>query len=535
MRLTEFLALDEVAEAKGDLNQEVTGLTYDSRKVNPGQIFFAVPGVRVDGHEFIATALERGAAGVIVERHGPFPAGATWIRVKNVRRAMGLWGAHFFGRPSDRVRLIGVTGTNGKTTVTYLLESMLAAAGLSPGVIGTINYRYKGHEAPSHHTTPESLDLQALLVEMNQVGVDSVAMEVSSHALAQERVRGLEFDIALFTNLSRDHLDYHSDMEDYFAAKSKLFTDYLKHSSKPRKAAVIHGGDPKGKELLKQVRDLGLDAWSYGREDEWDVRPVELQSDVAGVRGKLQVKQTRYGFSSSLIGAANLENILGAVAVGFVLGLPVEAIFRGIEQLKSVPGRVEKVDNSLGITILVDYAHTPDALEKVLAAVRPLTQKRLVTVFGCGGDRDRGKRPLMGEITARLSDLVVLTSDNPRTEDPLKILDDIEAGVQKTGLKKFRVSGLESRVSGCETADESQKTRDSGPATQDLSLGTDRGYCVEADRREAIRIALRWAHRGDLILIAGKGHEDYQILGQRRIHFDDREVARDEASRRADA
>jgi UDP-N-acetylmuramoyl-L-alanyl-D-glutamate--2,6-diaminopimelate ligase len=386
MRLTEFLALDEVAEAKGDLNQEVTGLTYDSRKVNPGQIFFAVPGVRVDGHEFIATALERGAAGVVVEHHGPFPAGATWIRMKNVRRAMGLWGAHFFGRPSDRVRLIGVTGTNGKTTVTYLLESMLAAAGLSPGVIGTINYRYKGHEAPSHHTTPESLDLQALLVEMNQVGVDSVAMEVSSHALAQERVRGLEFDIALFTNLS------HSDMEDYFAAKSKLFTDYLKHSSKPRKAAVIHGGDPRGKELLKQVRDLGLDAWSYGREDEWDVRPVELQSDVAGVRGKLQVKQTCYGFSSSLIGAANLENILGAVAVGFVLGLPAEAIFRGIEQLKSVPGRVEKVDNSLGITILVDYAHTPDALEKVLAAVRLRRRSRPGKAAFDGGDHRKTQR-----------------------------------------------------------------------------------------------------------------------------------------------
>ncbi|HWX77085.1 MAG TPA: UDP-N-acetylmuramoyl-L-alanyl-D-glutamate--2,6-diaminopimelate ligase [Candidatus Acidoferrales bacterium] len=521
MRLTEFLALDEVAEAKGNLDQEVTGLTYDSRNVSPGQIFFAIPGVRVDGHEFISTALERGAAGVVVERQVAFPAGTTWIRVKNARRAMGLWGATFFGRPSDQVTLIGVTGTNGKTTVTYLLESMLAAAGLSPGVIGTVNYRYKGHETPSHHTTPESLDLQALLAEMNQAGVESVAMEVSSHALAQERVRGLEFDMALFTNLSRDHLDYHADMDDYFAAKSKLFTDYLVHSSKTGKVAVIHGGDPRGKELLEQVRDLGLDAWSYGREDDWDVHPVQLQSDVAGVRGELRVKQKRYVFSSTLVGAANLENILGAVAAGFALGLPSEAIFHGLEELRSVPGRLEKVDNSVGITILVDYAHTPDALEKVLSAVRPLTQNKVVTVFGCGGDRDRGKRPLMGEIAARLSDLVVLTSDNPRTEEPRKILDDIEAGVQRTGLRKLDVSDFGSGNSQFEI--------------RNSTLGIDRGYCVEADRREAIRIALRWARPGDLILIAGKGHEDYQILGPRRIHFDDREVARDEASRRADA
>ncbi len=521
MRLTEFLALEEVDEAQGDLNQEVAGLTYDSRKVSSGQIFFAIPGERVDGHEFISAALERGASGVVTERSVVRAQETTWIRVKNVRRAMGLWGAHFFGRPSDRLTLVGVTGTNGKTTVTYLLESIFAAAGLSPGVIGTITYRYKGHEVPSHHTTPESLDLHALLAEMNQAAVKSVAMEVSSHALAQERIRGLEFDVALFTNLSRDHLDYHRDMDDYFAAKSKLFTDHLNHSSKTKKAAVIHGGDPRGKELLKKVRDLGLDSWSYGRQKEWDVHPVELQSDVAGVRGKLQVKNICYDFSSPLIGAANLENILGAVGAGFALGLPAEAIFRGIECLKSVPGRLEKVDNSRGISILVDYAHTPDALEKVLGAVRPLTQHRVVTVFGCGGDRDRGKRPLMGEIAARLSDLVVLTSDNPRTEDPLKILDDVEAGVQKTGLIRVQVRDSESEIA--QSAIRSPK----------FEMG--HSYCVEADRREAIRIALRWARRGDLILIAGKGHEDYQILGSKRIHFDDREVAREEASGCADA
>ncbi|HTN70746.1 MAG TPA: cyanophycin synthetase, partial [Methylomirabilota bacterium] len=265
---------------------------------------------------------------------------------------------------------------------------------------------------------------------------------------------------------------------------------------------------------------LGLDAWSYGRENDWDVCPVDIQSDVAGLRGTVQVKTKRFGFSSPLVGAANLENILGAVGVGFALGLPAEAVFRGIEQLKLVPGRLERVDNKLGISILVDYAHTPDALEKVLCAVRPLTSRKVVTVFGCGGDRDRGKRPLMGEIAARLSDLVVLTSDNPRTEDPLGIVAEIEAGVKKTGLKKCRVSSVEFGISE--------------PETRKLKPETERGYCVEADRREAIRIALQWARTGDLILIAGKGHEDYQILGPKRIHFDDREVAREEASRRSD-
>ena len=521
MRLKDFLPLHDVEEANGDLNQEVTGLTYDSRKACAGEIFFAIPGEKFDGHEFISDAVQRGAAAVVLERNEARPQGTTWIRVKDARCTMGLWGAHFFGRPSDRLKLIGVTGTNGKTTVTYLVESIFHAAGLSPGVIGTINYRYNGREVPSHHTTPESLDIQALLAEMHQAGVGAVAMEVSSHALAQERVRGLDFDIALFTNLSRDHLDYHADMNDYFAAKSKLFTDYLKNSSKTKKAAVIHCGDPRGKELLKKVRDLGLDAWSYGREGDWDVHPVDIESDVAGIRGKLQVKHQRFDFFSSLIGLANLENILGAIGAGFALGLPAEAVFRGIQQVKSIPGRLEKVENSLGISILVDYAHTPDALEKVLSAVRPLTHNRVVTVFGCGGDRDRGKRPLMGEIVARLSDLAVLTSDNPRTEDPLKILADIEAGIQKTGLRKISLAAPASDATKLET--------------RNSKLETPRGYCVEADRREAIRVALQWARPGDLVLIAGKGHEDYQIVGSKRIHFDDREVAREESSRRVGA
>jgi UDP-N-acetylmuramoyl-L-alanyl-D-glutamate--2,6-diaminopimelate ligase len=503
MHLRDLLALEEVEEAGGNLDQEVTGLTCDSRQVRAGAIFFAIPGEKLDGHEFIPQALESGAAGVVASRKGTWPPGTTWIRTKDVRRTMGLWGAHFYGRPSQRMKVVGVTGTNGKTTVTYLVESILSAAGLEPGVVGTINYRYRGHQVPSHHSTPESLELQALLAEMETAGAQSVAMEVSSHALVQERVRGIDFAVALFTNLSRDHLDYHANMDDYFSAKSKLFTDYLKVSAKPKKAAVIYGGDARGRELLRKVREAGLETWSYGEDSEWDIHPVKIQSDVAGLRGQLEFKGRHLDFSSPLIGAANLQNIMGAVGVGGCLELPADVIARGIQQLTSVPGRLEKVENNLGVSVLVDYAHTPDALEKILGAVRPLTQRRVLTVFGCGGDRDRGKRPLMGEIAARLSDLLVLTSDNPRTEDPLRILAEIEAGIQKAGLRRFE-----------------NNTRQ-----------TERGYWVEKDRRAAIRIALQAAQRGDLVLIAGKGHEDYQILGAKKIHFDDREVAQEELTR----
>ena len=530
MRLKEFLALEEVEEAEGNLNQEVSGLSYNSGSVRPGEVFFAIPGEKLDGHDFISQAVNRGAAAVVVSKKINSPPGATSLRVRDVRRTMGLWAAQFFRWPSRKLKLVGVTGTNGKTTVTYLVESILAAAGMAPGVIGTINYRYRGHELPSHHTTPESLDLEALLAEMERAGAQSVAMEVSSHALAQERVRGLEFDVAVFTNLSRDHLDYHADMDDYFRAKSRLFTDYLKSSSKPNKAAVIYGEDSRAEELLNQLSDQRLELWTYGESERWDVHPVSVQSDVAGLRGTIQVKSHLLEISSALIGAANLRNILGAVAVGFALGIDPDPVIQGIQRLTAVPGRLEKVENELGISTLIDYAHTPDALEKVLQALRglmpgldsgqekmrvenrkPATRHpKLICVFGCGGDRDRGKRPLMGEIAARLSDLVVLTSDNPRTEAPLTILQEIEAGVQKTGLKEFPISSL---------------------GSQSAKLGSERGYCVEADRRQAIRIALRAARNGDLVLIAGKGHEDYQILGTQKIHFDDREVARDELER----
>jgi UDP-N-acetylmuramoyl-L-alanyl-D-glutamate--2,6-diaminopimelate ligase len=346
-------------------------------------------------------------------------------------------------------------------------------------------------------------------------------MEVSSHALEMERVRGIDFDAALFTNLTRDHLDFHQSMESYFAAKSRLFSDYLQASTKSRRIAVVHGGDPRGSELLEKIRSLNVELWSYGRAQEWDVHPLGHEGDINGLRGKIRARGEELAFSSSLIGAANLENILGAVGVGFALGLSKSAIADGIARLGSVPGRLEKVPNERGVSVLVDYAHTPDALERVLAALRPLSRGRLIVLFGCGGDRDRGKRPLMGEIAARLGDIVVLTSDNPRSEDPLSILEEIEAGVQKTNINKFSLSDFRFPTPNLKSKIQNLKSQ--------------RGYFVEPDRRAAIRLALRLARAGDLVLLAGKGHEDYQILGAKRIHFDDREVAKEELKQMEEA
>jgi UDP-N-acetylmuramoyl-L-alanyl-D-glutamate--2,6-diaminopimelate ligase len=506
MRLGELLQTGEVEETRGNIDGAVAGLAYDSRRVERGFVFFAVPGTRSDGHEFIADALERGAAAVVVERRTAASGAAATVRVRDVRRAMGQWAARFYDYPSRKLKVAGVTGTNGKTTVTYILESIFRAAGTAAGVVGTVNYRYRDCALPAPHTTPESVDLQRLLAEMARAGVESVAMEVSSHALELERVRGIDFDAAIFTNLTRDHLDFHADMEHYFLSKSKFFTDYLPASDKKKKSAVIHGGDPKGGELLEKSSALGIDAVSYGHDPCWDVHPVDVSGDLDGLRGKISMRGRAFTFSSPLIGSTNLENILAAAAAGFALGLEPDAIARGIGALKAVPGRLEKIENGRDVTVLVDYAHTPDALERALKLLKPLTPGRLIAVFGCGGDRDRGKRPLMGEAAARLADIAVLTSDNPRTEDPIKILAEIEAGVKKTSARKYQAAAGESS-----------------------GVKPERNvYFLEPDRRLAIRWALALARRGDLLLLAGKGHEDYQILGTQKIHFDDREAAREE-------
>jgi len=386
-----------------------------------------------------------------------------------------------------------VTGTNGKTTTTYLLEAMWRAAGLAAGVIGTIAYRFAGARRPAALTTPEAPALQALLGEMRAAGTTHIALEVSSHALALERVAGCRFDAAVFTNLTRDHLDFHGDLENYYLAKARLFLEHLPAGGKSHPVAIVNIDDPAGERL---AASLAVRCVPVGRHARAAVRPVEVESGLAGTRGCLTVGGERIRFETALVGAPHVENILGAAGAAWALGLAPEAIARGIATVEPPPGRLEQIPGP-GFTVIVDYAHTPDALARALEALRPLALGRLITVFGCGGDRDRGKRPLMGEAAARLSDLVVLTSDNPRTEDAAGILADIEAGVRAAGMP---------------------------PLARPLRGAC--GYLVEPDRRGAIALAVELARSGDLVLVAGKGHEDYQIVGTERRHLDDREEVR---------
>jgi UDP-N-acetylmuramoyl-L-alanyl-D-glutamate--2,6-diaminopimelate ligase len=390
---------------------------------------------------------------------------------------------------------VGVTGTSGKTTTTYLLESIWLAHGWSPGVIGTVNYRYNGKEFPAPFTTPEAVELQALLADMALTGVSHVVMEVSSHALVQERVHGCRWDGALFTNLGRDHLDFHVDLDDYFAAKSRLFLQALAESDKPDRFAVINRDDPWGAKLL--ASSLPGRVLTYSCQSEATVSVVDVEKNFSGLAGTLRVGRETMRFSSQLLGEPHLYNILAAATAAYAMDVPLATIADGIQHCSRVPGRMESLIVGQPFTVLVDYAHKPDALEKVLRSVRQMATKRLLTVFGCGGDRDRGKRPLMGEAAGQFSDIVILTSDNPRTEDPWAIIAEAEPGLVQAGLVKEEDPGLIGNLR--------------------------KGYLVLEDRRSAIRAALAGAHPGDVVMIAGKGHEDYQIIGATKHHFDDRE------------
>ena len=505
MLLRELLPMpgiqDQWGIERGFEDRSVQGLACDSRKVRDGYVFFALAGQLADGHDYVDEAVKRGAAAVVVERSVPVPPEAACVRVPDTRRAMAHAAAVFFGRPSRGLVLVGVTGTNGKTTVTYLLDAIFSAAGDSCGVIGTISQRYGGWQRPSPLTTPESIDIEELLSDMVRADVRFVAMEVSSHALDLRRAEGLDFDGAVFTNLSRDHLDYHRDMDTYFLSKARLFTECLPASVKEKPFAVINADDPRGLDLIRLAEDAGLVTLTYGRSPQWDIHPVRFESDIDGLRGILACGPRRIEFESALMGELNLENILAAAGTAWALGLGSDVIAAGLSRLERVPGRLERVPNGLGITLVVDYAHTPDALDKVIRALRLLTKAKLITVFGCGGDRDHGKRPVMGEIAASESDCVVLTSDNPRGEDPLAIIREIEEGVRGRGMRLLREGG---------------------------GAGSEAGYRVEPDRRSAIRLGLSMAAPGDVLLVAGKGHEDYQIVGDRRLQFDDRQVLQEE-------
>lgn len=497
-RLIDGLEIQTTATGRVSADPEIDAICYDSRRVTPGALFVAIEGFAADGHQFIADAVASGAVAVICRK--PTTADAAVIRVADPRATLARISCRFFGRPADRLTLVGVTGTSGKTTVTYLLERILEKAGYRPGVVGTINYRYAGRVFANPVTTPESLELQAIMRQMADAGTTHVVMEVSSHALDLHRVDGCRFDVAVFTNLSHDHLDHHGSMERYWQSKQSLFDQFLK-SVEPGRAprAVVNTDDPRGRQLAERLSAGVLRTAGVGRAD---VVPAGVVRDLAGIRGRLATPNGEIRFDSPLVGDFNLENILAAAGAALALGVPPETIAVGIDATACVPGRLERIGEGRQRFIFVDYSHKPDALDNAITALRSLTTGRLMTVFGCGGDRDRSKRPLMGKIAARGSDLVVVTSDNPRTEDPLEIIAAVEAGVREVCDRRLDTGELQAG-------------------------GQAQGYLVEPDRRAAIAAAIGAARPGDAVLIAGKGHETYQILADRTIHFDDRDVARE--------
>jgi UDP-N-acetylmuramoyl-L-alanyl-D-glutamate--2,6-diaminopimelate ligase len=485
------------ADTSPDCNPEISAVACRAQDVKPGALFVAVKGFAADGHDFIGQAVANGAAAVVCEK--PIPADVAIIRVDNSRKALAELAAAFFGHPSQALTVVAITGTNGKTTTSYLIESILQSAGVAVGVIGTINYRYGGQLFNNPVTTPESLDLQRILAGMRDAGITHVVMEVSSHALDLYRVHGCKFEIAVFTNFTQDHLDYHKDMAHYWSCKRTLFIDLLPaFAAKTRLRAVINAADPKGREL---AREMSLAYLTCGHHMDNDLRTLKARFDLNGVAARIATPQGKMEIRSALVGRHNLENILNAVGVGVALEIPAESIVAGIQSLENVPGRLERIANSRQRFVYVDYAHTPDALENALLALRALTVDRIICIFGCGGDRDRAKRPEMGSIAARLSDLVVVTSDNPRTESPEQIIEEILSGVRRVCDRQYTPAELQRGFRA-------------------------KGYTVMVNRREAIGNGITASRPGDTVLIAGKGHEPYQIIGHERQAFDDRQEAR---------
>ncbi|MBX3325951.1 MAG: UDP-N-acetylmuramoyl-L-alanyl-D-glutamate--2,6-diaminopimelate ligase [Nitrospira sp.] len=480
-----------ILERRGDLNVAVKGITDDSRAVSAGSLFVAVKGERVDGHQFIPTAVSGGAGSVVAQQ--PMKTGTVpFVRVEDSRKALGLLGSHFYGNPSSRLRMIGVTGTNGKTTTTYVCKAFLEAVGARVGVIGTVAYQVGDTMLPAAHTTPGALALQQLLTTMVNHGCTTAVMEVSSHALIQDRTSGCEYDVAVFSNLTQDHLDFHGTMEAYFQAKLRLFTG-LAGGAKPNKRAIVNVDDPYG---LRIVEWCPVPVWTYAVKAKADLRAEDVKLSLQGTVFTATTPLGNFQIESHLVGEHNVYNLLAAIGVALHEGATPDQIHHAVTRVTNVPGRFERVMAGQPFTVVVDYAHTEDALNRLLMAAAVVKTGRIITVFGCGGDRDRGKRPKMGEAAVRSSDVVILTSDNPRTEDPHVILDQVEQGV---------VRALRQR-----------------PHVQ---------YHKIADRREAIETAIREAQEADIVLIAGKGHEDYQIIGTTKHHFDDREVAHEAIER----
>jgi UDP-N-acetylmuramoyl-L-alanyl-D-glutamate--2,6-diaminopimelate ligase len=475
--LKKVLAGVPVLANGGAAGVEVAGLAYNSKAVRPGFLFAALPGAARNGLDFVAEALANGASAILSAWPKPPAIDAAWVQVADAREALALAAANFYGHPSDRMKVVGVTGTKGKTTTTFILEEILKAAGAAPGLIGTIEYRRPSWAAAAPRTTPESSDLQALLRDFLDAGVSHCIMEVSSHALEQKRVWGVSYDVAVFTNLSGEHLDYHPSMEAYFEAKKKLF--FLNHK---RPAAVVNWDDPWGQKLVAQ---LPMATVTFGLEPAAIVRALKYVPSEDGIDVPVSFPGGTMRVQSALVGRHNLYNLLAAVGAALALAIPPDDIVKGIAALRGVPGRFQRVPNGRGFLIVVDYAHTDNALENLLMTAREFKPRRTILVIGAGGDRDRDKRERMGRVAARLADWTVLTSDNPRSEDPAAILAALERGFAREGV---------------------------------------RAYEVEPDRRKAIVRALATANKGDIVLIAGKGHEDTQIFRDRTIHFSDVEV-----------
>jgi UDP-N-acetylmuramoyl-L-alanyl-D-glutamate--2,6-diaminopimelate ligase len=487
MYLSELAALLPEAERRSTVDPVIRGITHDSRRVKPGDLFLCVPGQKADGHAFLAKAAESGAVAAVVEHTEGLDLDLPLLVVPSTRAVMGPLSAAIHGYPSRAFTLVGITGTNGKTTTSLLVEALFRAAGCGTGVIGTLGARIGDRELPGDRTTPEAPDLQALFAEMAAADVRAVAMEVSSHALALDRTLGAEFDIGVFTNLTQDHLDFHATLDRYFDAKARLFTDYPSQSAKPF-AAVLNLDDPYGQQLRNLSRGRII---TYGIDREATLAATEVRATPGGVAFRL----THEGAPSASIqlrlgGRFNVSNALAALGVAHAAGLDGERALAALAAVPGIPGRFEAVDAGQEFAVIVDYAHSPDGLLNVLNAARALEPARLIVVFGCGGDRDRGKRPLMGRLAAELADQVVVTSDNPRSEEPGAIIREIMAGIETVRQRRAQVVEL-------------------------------------PDRRAAIAHAIRMARPDDLVLIAGKGHENYQIFADRTIHFDDREVARE--------
>lgn len=482
MKLRDLLRGTETSVPAAAEELEIRQVACDSRKVQPRALFFALHGTQADGNAFIRDAVGRGAVAIVSEDVAPttIPASVTWIRVGEARKALAVTAANFFGHPADALQLVAVTGTNGKTTTTSLVDAIVKASGAKTGLFGTIAYHTPLRDYPAPNTTPESVDLQGFLAEIRDAGGKFAVLEASSHSLSMDRLWGCHFAATVFTNLTREHMDYHKTFEDYFAAKRKLFEGT---GAGAPEVMVVNTDDEYGKRLA----GLAKKTVSYGLESEADITTKKFQLTFNGLTFTAQTPNGKVQVVSPLVGRINVYNIFAAIGAAQALGLSNEIIESGIRNLQSVSGRFQRIDMGQPFFVVVDYAHTDDALENLIRTARELNPKgRIITLFGCGGGKDRTKRPVMGEVTGRLSDLTILSSDNPRTEDPLKIISDIIVGVQKTAGK----------------------------------------YLIEPDREKAIALAMDEARSGDIVLLAGKGHENYQILADRTLEFDDRNEAR---------